>query len=146
MTVIVAVHFGWGEKSPSVEICWWSDEFMIDNDGDGFVLCMTWFVSSEVYEWVSKHYILNHSWIVEVLLALPGVGGIYRHHFHTLCILYLYLFIFRIKTTKQGKYTKHALIQNNEIRLDCPTQLCLRDTAVLPRGPGKVYIINSIIQ
>ena len=25
-------------------------------------------------------------------------------------ILYLYLFIFRIKTTKQGKYTKHALI------------------------------------
>ena len=51
------------------------------------------------------------------------------------CILYLYLFIFRIKTTKQGKYTKHALIQNNEIRLDSPTQLCLHDTAVLPRGP-----------
>ena len=38
--------------------------------------------------------------------------------------LYLCLFIFPLKTTKQEKYTKHALIQNNEIRLDCHTQLC----------------------
>ena len=37
------------------------------------MMCMTWFVQSKVYERVSMHYIFNHRWIVEVLLALPGV-------------------------------------------------------------------------
>ena len=54
--------------------------------------------------------------------------------------LYLYLFIyFPYKTTKQdNNYTEHALIQNNEIRLDSPySAVPIHDTAVHTEGSTK---------
>ena len=50
-------------------------------------------------------------------------------------ILNLFEFIyFPYKTTtKQQSYSQK---KDFKIRLDCPSQLCLHDTAVLPRGPG----------
>ena len=35
--------------------------------------CAVYDVVYVIKRWVSMHYFLNHSWIVEVLLALPGV-------------------------------------------------------------------------
>ena len=61
------------QKVPQRRNCRWSDEFMINYDGYG--LCCVWHGLCNQKLWISEHavYIFNHKWIVEVLLALPGV-------------------------------------------------------------------------
>ena len=58
----------WAErKFPQRRNCRWCDEFIINYNG--YWLCC----DMVNYGQVSMHYIFNHKWIVEVLLALPGV-------------------------------------------------------------------------
>ena len=82
-------------------------------------------------------------------MGLNVVGYICKPLWGVLKNIFLYLygsiyFLYKKNKTRVYIQSMHWSIQNNEIRLDCPTQLCLHDTAVLPRGSGLIGIINSI--